>query len=118
MLVEIGLRAQQNVPFFGLRRVHRSKEASRLGFASPRRITEGIKLIRYRIVDTLVETFVGRWRCHVGRNSLAGFRQIITATWQHESIHWLTILPATTKVSVPITERAVDIVSEDAARQA
>src|SRR5215467_12456427 len=52
-----------------LRRVHWSKEASRLGFVFPCWSTPGIKLICYWIIGTMVETIIRRWCGYVGGNN-------------------------------------------------
>src|SRR5215813_5712533 len=57
-----------------LGRVHRSKEASSLGFAFPYWITQTIILICHWIIDTMVEAIIRRWCCHVGGNSFASWR--------------------------------------------
>src|SRR5215831_132185 len=58
--------------------------------------TPGIKLICHWKIDTLVETFIRRWCCRVGRNSFATCWQIVTTIRQHYSLYWLTILSSTT----------------------
>src|SRR5262245_43065046 len=90
------LKAQESYccrrPFlFGLRRVHRSKEASGLRFVFEYGPTPGIKLICHWKIDTLVETFIRQWCCHVGRNSFTTCWQIVTTIRQHYSLYWLTI---------------------------
>src|SRR5262249_9959569 len=76
-----------------LRRVHWGKEASGLGLAFPYWIA--IKLICYRIIDTLVEATIRRWCCHLRGNSFTGRWQIVIAIRQHSSFHRPTILSPT-----------------------
>jgi hypothetical protein len=100
-----------------LRRVHWSKETSRFGFVLPWP-KDRINRIYPWVIDTMVKTIIRRWCRHIGRNSFTSLWQIVIAIRQHCNLHRPTILPSTTKVSVPITEIAVDIVSQHGTRQA
>jgi hypothetical protein len=59
----------------------------------------------------MVETIIRRWCCHVGGNGFISRWQIIVTIRQHCSLHWLTILSATTQLSIPITKIAVYVMS-------
>src|SRR5262249_39099564 len=95
------------------------KEASSLRFVFPCGFSpERIMLICHWIIDTLVETLIRRWCCHVGGDRFTPRWQIVTLIRQRYNHHWLTILFSTTQMSIPITEIAVYIMSKDGARHA
>jgi hypothetical protein len=100
-----------------LRRVHWSKETSGLRFAFVYRSTPRKKLSCYRIIGTLVEAIIRRWCCHVGGNDFISPWQVVISIWQHCSLHRHTVLSITAKMSIPITETAVYVMSHDGTRQ-
>jgi hypothetical protein len=66
----------------------------------------------------MMETIIRRWCCYVGGNNFVSPWEIVITIWQDYSFHRFTILSSTTQMSIPITEIAIYVMSEDGTRHA